>query len=134
MSSLDEDLKEAKRLGYGVWYGRYKADHPGEPVAAKTVVQEVPEEDPRYGVCEVCGNPFRKYNRHQKRCGGECTEIYHRRLDAERYRQKTRIKENRTCPVCAAVFLLNNRSQKYCGSTCRRLAESKRKTKLEVTL
>ncbi len=28
MDNLDRDVREARRLGYGVRYGRYKADHP----------------------------------------------------------------------------------------------------------
>ena len=128
MSNLDRDLAEANRLGYGVWYGRYKADHPGEPVAAKpVVVEEVTEADLLDGICEICGKPFRKYNSQQKRCSGGCSEVAHRRMMAEKYRKKNVITEKLTCPKCAAVFLPVHRSQKYCCRSCQRKEEYARK-------
>lgn len=126
MSNLDRDLAEAKRLGYGVWYGRYKADHPGEPVVKPEPEPEpepVVEEKPPDAVCALCGKPFRKCKSHQNYCSWECSEEANRRRSNARYRRKAPITEKITCPVCGIVFLPTNRAQKYCGKVCSREAE-----------
>lgn len=128
MSKLDEDLAEARRLGYGVWYGRYKADHPGEPAAAKTVVEEVTEADPLDGICDICGKPYRKYNSQQKRCSGECSEVYHRRHASERYRKNAGMNMNVVrCPICGTEFQTHHRAQKYCCKACQRARSAQQK-------
>ena len=100
MSNLDRDLAEAKRLGYGVWYGRYKADHP-EPVvkpAPEPEPEPVVEEEPNDAVCVICGKPFHKYKLHQKYCSVPCSEEANRRRSKAKYEKNAPIKEKLTCP------------------------------------
>ena len=125
MSNLDKDLAEAKRLGYGVWYGRYKADHPGTPVV-KPEPEPVVEEEPPDAVCDICGKPFLKYNYRQKYCSRECSEEANRRRSNAKYRQKAPFTQL-TCSYCVIVFLPSNRAQKFCSSECQRLNEIEKK-------
>lgn len=130
MSNLDRDLAEAKRLGYGVWYGRYKADYPGEPVVKPEPEPEpVVEEEPLDAVCALCGQPFHKYNMYHKYCSVACSEEANRRRSRDKYRRKEPITEKITCPVCGIVFLPTHRAQKYCDKACRREAELEAKRK-----
>ena len=68
MSNLDRDIKEAERLGYGVHYGQYKADHPGELPKAE---EELPEETTK---CAECGELFVPRKENQLYCCIRCKE------------------------------------------------------------
>lgn len=127
MSNLDRDLAEARKLGYGVWYGRYKADHPSAPEVMAPEVQLPCEEDPAYGCCPVCGKRFKKFSRMHRYCSGECKEVANRRRTAAKYHANAPVIHQQECPHCAKVFLPSHRRQKYCCSDCRLDAERQRK-------
>lgn len=73
MSNLDYDIAMAQKLGYGVWYGRYKADHP----YTKDEEQEEIVYDKGVGACEYCGRLFRKDRGMRRRfCNDQCRYQY----------------------------------------------------------
>ena len=122
MSSLDEDLKEAQRLGYGVWYGRYKADHPGVPRAVPVEVEEQPD-----AVCAICGKHFYRNRGNKKYCGGACNEEANRRRTAAKQRQKRPEMLPRICPHCGKEFQPWHRGVRFCCKQCQMAAWYKRK-------
>ena len=129
MSSLDEDLKEAQRLGYGVWYGRYKADHPGVPRAVPVEVEEPEPEDDGYrpnANCLNCGKAFRKYNTQHRYCSGDCREKAGNRRTLANYHVRKEPIAPRVCPNCEKEFLPWHRGVRFCCRQCQRAAEYKR--------
>lgn len=125
MSNLDRDIARSAALGMS--YGRYKMEHPGEPVVEKPKPVEVKPEKPPNAVCGICGKPFRKRKGNQKYCSDTCSyEALCRRTKAE-YHKKAPPKTERTCPYCGIVFMPNTRAQKFCGKECRRLNELENK-------
>lgn len=84
MSNLDRDVREAARLGYGVHYGRYKADHPHTAPA----VEDGPPE--KTVACGHCGSLFvpKRYN--QRYCCDVC-KFRHNNWEAYR-RNKANVK------------------------------------------
>lgn len=79
MSNLDHDIREAARLGYGVHYGRYKADHPH---AAQDQDDGQPEKTAK---CAECGSLFVPKKVNQLYC---CTACKSRRSNRDAYRRK----------------------------------------------
>ena len=84
MSNLDEDIRMTEALGYGVSYGKYKADHPTQ------VDVKAPEEDEKLPVCACCGKVIFPSRKGKKYCGKLCIDrVYHnnrnKRLREERY-------------------------------------------------
>lgn len=128
MSNLDRDLAEANRLGYGVWYGRYKADHPAVPVEEpEPEVEPLVKEDPNDAVCVICGMHFRKRRLTQKYCGMACSEEANRRRSKAKFERNAPIIKELTCPYCGIVFLPMNRAQKYCSRECQRGNDNEKK-------
>lgn len=67
MTNLDKDIRRAEKLGYGVHYGAYKADHPN------TKEPEPQEIDPRVKACRHCGRLFREDRGHRRIfCNDDC--------------------------------------------------------------
>lgn len=84
MDNLEKDAIRAMKLGYGVRYGQYKADHP------HTKDQELePENIPEsFTKCRNCGGLFRNDRGHRKiYCCEACGEAYRKR------KQRTKKKE-----------------------------------------
>lgn len=131
MSNLDYDIAMAQKLGYGVFYGRYKADHPGEPVEKEPEPEPEPElpvqEAGADAECPICGKAFRRWNRQHRYCSGECLEESRRRYSAERYRKKMPPIVPRMCPICQTEFLPKHRGRKYCGKECKNESERLRR-------
>lgn len=79
--NLTRDMREAKRLGYGVHYGKYKADHP------HTKEPEPPKTDPGKIIttCPCCGEQFVQTTpRPKKYCSEYCCRVYNNRKVKER--------------------------------------------------
>ena len=116
MDNLDRDIREAKRLGYGVHYGHYKADHPH----TADLSEETPA--PKFPIirCKHCGREFEQIHKNRQYCSEECKE---------REKEKNRLqKENRPalligeaiCPVCGKQFLRTRKNirKQYCSQSC----------------
>ena len=83
--NLDLDVRRAQLLGYGIHYGRYKADHPN----TKQYETEPPEpqDSLKTRVCPVCGNrfPIGKRQCCRRYCSDECYKEQCRRCQMKRY-------------------------------------------------
>lgn len=66
MSNLDRDVREAARLGYGVHYGHYKADHP------RTAPQAEVGPPADVARCKECGCVFVPHRHNQLYCCDIC--------------------------------------------------------------
>lgn len=81
LDNIDLDMINADRLGYGVQYGRYKADHPftkeaNEPILSgkkKICIKQVYEH-----TC-ICGMKFTTTNKNKLYCSERC-KAYRRNL------------------------------------------------------
>lgn len=121
MDNLARDMIWAKELGYGVHYGRYKADHPN---TSGMKVKSSPEEADDTRVCKNCGNTFHLNGRSASAL--YCDDFCYRQMNARRAKQRAREKsgitddELRVCPNCGKEFRLNGRhaSCKYCSDAC----------------
>jgi hypothetical protein len=87
--NIDLDMIDADRLGYGVQYGRFKADQPftkeaNEPrLSGKKKIQM---KKVYAKTCPVCGMQFTTTNNKQLYCGENCKAAkgktkWHRRTD-----------------------------------------------------
>lgn len=84
LDNIEKDVIAAMKLGYGVHYGNYKADHPH--TATETACVEPAVVEPM--VCERCGQRFFMKRFGQKYCCTRCQQI----AGAQRY--YTRRKES----------------------------------------
>ena len=85
--NIDLDMEDAARLGYGVHYGNYKADHPFTKDANENRLRPTrkkPTNGPRLyaKVCPVCGEKFTCTRNDRKYCSDDCKykkdkAIYH---------------------------------------------------------
>ena len=66
MTNLDRDIRMAEKLGYGVRYGLYKADHPH----TKDIEVDVRIAAPRK--CQNCGAVFYTEIKNKKYCSTHC--------------------------------------------------------------
>lgn len=95
--NLDLDVIDALRLGYGVQYGRFKADHPftkdanEERLAAMKKGKTKPStpkkpKRPRFKnytlVCKTCGKKFIAPNNSRSYCSPTCKRM--RKFDAKK--------------------------------------------------
>ena len=93
--NIDLDMEEAERLGYGVHYGRYKADHPNTKEAREARLypkKKQPQVQPRKmydKVCPVCGMRFST----PVQARVYCTDACKWKNDGIRYREKKQKEE-----------------------------------------
>jgi len=124
MDNLDRDIREAQRLGYGVHYGHYKADHPYTADHSVDLVPEYPVKK-----CAECGEEFVPGRPGQIYCSEECRNRRNARESARKNR------ENRpkspigpaVCPVCGCTFHRERADRIYCGMSCAAVARNKRR-------
>lgn len=99
LDNLDLDVADAMRLGYGVHYGKFKADHPYTKDANEERLQEArkkrrapaaPKGPKLYDkVCPACGKKFTTQRHDRKYCGDECkTKVGAKKYCEERKRKK----------------------------------------------
>lgn len=96
MDSIEMDMLEAERLGYGVHYGQYKVDHPHTKEANEEKLYQKKKqpqvEQPRKvyeKVCPLCGKTFTTLHSVRVYCGDVCKW----KNDGIRYREKKQKKE-----------------------------------------
>lgn len=77
LDNIEMDMIEAERLGYGVQYGRYKADYPFTKEANEERRKRKPKTKPVQIYvfnCPVCGKEFTTSRRNKKYCSEYCKE------------------------------------------------------------
>ena len=87
MDRLTRDVLEAERLGYGVHYGHYKADHPhtGDPGPRKIDPGSVE------CICTQCGKKYTKpRNSARHFCSNECRFNHARAEVAKKRAEETK--------------------------------------------
>lgn len=121
MDNLARDAMRMKALGYGVHYGRYKADYPHTADARR---DPAPVATSATKVCENCGNTFSLDGRprNAKYCSDFCYRQANNRRARDRARAKAGITDDdlRVCSVCGKEFRLEGRHAgcKYCSDEC----------------
>lgn len=85
LDNIDLDMRDADRLGYGVQYGRYKADHPftkdanearisgkqgTQPAKQYISIKRVHEK-----TCPICRKKFTTTTKLKKYCCERCREM-----------------------------------------------------------
>ena len=95
--SIEMDMLEAERLGYGVHYGQYKVDHPHTKEANEAKLHPKNKQQPQVEkprkvyekVCPVCGKTFTTLCNMRVYCGDVCKW----KNDGIRYREKKQREE-----------------------------------------
>lgn len=116
MDNLDRDIREAQRLGYGVHYGRYKADHPHtKPVPIDVSAKG---SKPQVRICKECGCQFEKRKGIYDFCSDRCRGIHRRKMNLDAQHRCRSNREPRNCQHCGNPFLPTYKDQIYCGRSC----------------
>lgn len=93
--NLDPDVRRAELLGYGIHYGRYKADYPN----TKGMDPEQEDSDGiPHRVCAECGKHFLvgRVQGHRRYCTDECYRNNARKAAMNRY-YKMKDKKEEVC-------------------------------------
>lgn len=120
IDNLEMDTKRALDLGYGVQYGRFKADYPhtmDEPI--------IREED--MGNCQWCGELFYKRRKDLKFCCDACRLKYrhaNKRNGDTRNQKRVKIKN---CLICGKP--VRGKMMHYCSIECSAEANRRRSRK-----
>ena len=114
--NIDRDVATALRLGYGVHYGHYKADHPHTRGVQKELEPEVEAE--KEVVCRHCGKVFLQQHGSQRFCSDACRRESIRIRNREYKRKKSGIYDPVNCAVCGKSFLRTTCHQIYCSPRC----------------
>ena len=130
MDNLDRDIREAQRLGYGVHYGMYKADHPHTrdipmDVAVAPPKQKSAEAAVAPKICRHCGKEFYVTRNLRSFCSESCKRLHSSQLAVERTQRKLQKKAQRTCKLCGKAFVPAVKTQVYCGRSCAGKAKGK---------
>lgn len=88
MDNLDKDVAMAMKLGYGVHYGRYKADYPH----TREKEPEVILDESKFGTCLNCGRRFSKVGRGYRKvyCDDVCRMQYNSRMEYQKTQERRR--------------------------------------------
>jgi predicted nucleic acid-binding Zn ribbon protein len=121
LDNIERDVIAAMRLGYGVHYGRYKADYPHTKDRPVPEPKKEPETE-QDAVCSVCGKKYLRSDGCGKFCSEECRKVSRRARERKYYKNKRGEIAPIACPVCGKDFLPVSRRQKYCASVCARKA------------
>lgn len=125
MDNLTKDCLEAQRLGYGVHYGWYKADHPH---TADHFCGPAPLADgAKIRTCVECGFEFRPYHKNDKYCCEACRNKASQRRHRERLQPGKDGVPVRKCVVCGKAFGVGKISQETCSRSCGQRYRSQRK-------
>ena len=122
MDNLSRDVKRAAQLGYGVHYGRYKAEH---PFAKGHLEDTVPEQKHQTRICKECGKEFIPHRKNQCFCEEKCRVKYHNRKAARKSARKQKKGPYleigpASCPICGAAFVRTSKDRRitFCGMSC----------------
>ncbi len=131
---LDYDTRRAQELGYGVHYGRYKADHPNTRAEYERAAERKPKKPPTKTIltCKMCGLEFVKgTGPKQLYCSPECKEEAGRRAKQEsKERKRAKYNTATTCPICGAEFVSSPKHIKYCSVECSNQANRENSARL----
>lgn len=128
MDKLDEIMKEADRLGFGVSYGKYKAAYPdgGRRVSPAPASKKLDYIDD-FRTCRLCGKEFTMTQGNRAYCSIECSEEarakYMRKSELARA-EKRRAACGGRCKECGAMITRKS-AKSYCSEKCAR--EGRRK-------
>jgi hypothetical protein len=92
--NIDLDVMDAQRLGYGVHYGNYKADHPYTAAANEARLQPARKPSTTTGaklykkVCPVCNRQFTAQRKDRKYCSDRCQYMHYKTGYKHRAAQK----------------------------------------------
>lgn len=117
LDNIDLDSIRAMELGYGIHYGRYKADYP------KTAV-EIVVKDPkvRERQCKRCESVFQPVRGNQIFCCMECREKWGAAHKGEKTK---RWKREKFCRVCGKE-ITSPKQRFYCDINCHNIAVRRR--------
>lgn len=94
--NLTLDVMDAQRMGYGVHYGHFKADHPNTAAANEARLEQKKKKVstwPIYDrICCTCGRQFQTDHKQRIYCSDKCKEL----RDGERWRRRKKAKEAQT--------------------------------------
>lgn len=115
MDNLDRDIREAKRLGYGVHYGRYKADYPHTREVPLDVARPV-----KLRNCKKCGKEYAydHTNGLGYFCSESCKKQHYEKINSEAQRRYRSRLESQTCGFCGNIFKPSRNGQRYCCASC----------------
>lgn len=131
MDKLDEIMKEADRLGFGVSYGKYKAAYPdsGRRVPPAPAPKELDYEDD-FRKCRLCGKEFIITHGNRAYCSIECSEqakaMQIRKSELARA-VKGRAASAGLCKECGTK-ITRKRAKSYCSEKCAREGRRKNNT------
>lgn len=122
LDNIERDVIAAMRLGYGVHYGHYKADHPHTRENPQLPVPkpepEKPVEAEQDAVCVFCGKMYIRNHGCRKYCSDECLKKAARARERNYYIKKHGEIKEVPCDECGKLFLPVNRRQIYCCQRC----------------
>lgn len=123
MDNLSRDVREAMRLGYGVHYGRYKADY---PYTADHSVEN-PEQKAQIIRCKHCGREFEQMHKNRQYCSDECKELEKEKCRRQRESRPELPTGEAICPVCGGVFIRTSKNvrKQYCSQSCASVIRNK---------
>lgn len=114
--NLELDTKRALQLGYGVRYGRYKADYPNtkdyEPF------KKIP-----IAYCIGCGAEFVKNRKDRTYCSDDCRCQHYKRKENRVLNKKRMRLEN--CQLCGKP-IEDRKMRRYCSIECSEIVRYKR--------
>lgn len=122
LDAIDRDMIEAERLGYGVHYGWYKADHPQTKETyqleeTRTHRRRAPGK--LYTItCEICGKEFQSENSRKKTCSPKCRSQISSMKTRLRHKQNKLQYEEAVCRGCGVKFTKRSKTQMFCTQRC----------------
>ena len=116
LDNIELDSIRAMELGYGVHYGRFKADYPNTAV-------EIVVKDPkvRERKCKRCEAVFRPVRVDQVFCCMECREKWGAAHKGENKTKTKRWKREKYCRVCGKE-ITSPKQRVYCDWNCHKIA------------
>lgn len=108
--NLDLDSRRALELGYGVHYGRYKADYPHTKDASEEPGKKLPVAN-----CIGCGEEFEKTRSSRMFCCDDCRRRYYDGLDKKPANMNRLRLEN--CQMCGKP-IRDSKMRRYCSQEC----------------
>ena len=106
MDRLEMDSVLMEKMGYGIHYGKYKADHPRTEELAH-FLQGKPEEKKS---CAFCGREFKSNDRRKIYCNDDC------KVRAREKRKQESKRAKMKCVVCGKR--LDGKRKVYCSDEC----------------
>ena len=124
MDRIEYDVMEAERLGYGIHYGHYKADHPISDWTPEIANRPKPI-PPRK--CKECETEFIPDRPNMWYCCDDCRNRRNARLGYQKRKKRKHFpKGQAVCPVCGSDFYRKHIYTETCSRTCAALLREHR--------